>query len=66
MEIKGAWTKMGNKSMTHQQRMYNVDTGVHCATQTTSEVFFDMKKRHSTAMPENFRQIVEAHVIDPI
>ena len=52
--------------MTHQQRMYNVDTGVHCATQTTSEVFFDMKKRHSTAMPENLRQIVEAHVIDPI
>ena len=66
MEIKGAWTKMGNKSMTHQQRMYNVDTGVHCATQTTSEVFFDMKKRHSTAMPENLRKIVEAHVIDPI
>ena len=36
------------------------------ATQTTSEVFFDMEKRHSTAMPENLRKIVEAHVIDPI
>ena len=63
MEIKGAWTKMGNKSMAHEQRMYNADTGIHCATQTTSEVYFDMKKRHSATMPEDLRKIVKAHVI---
>ena len=64
MEIKGAWSKMGNKSMAHEQRMYNADTGVHCATQTTSEVYFDMKKRRSATMPENLREIVKSHVIN--
>jgi acyl-CoA thioester hydrolase len=64
MEIRGAWTKMGNKSMAHEQRLYNADTGIHCATQTTSEVYFDMKKRQSALMPERLRKIVAAHVID--
>ena len=64
MEIKGAWTKMGNKSMAHEQRMYNADTGVHCATQTTSEVYFDMKKRRSAPMPGNLRKIVQAHILN--
>ncbi len=64
MEIKGAWSKMGNKSMTHEQRMYNADTGIHCATQTTSEVYFDMKKRRSAIMPENLKEIVKSHLIN--
>jgi acyl-CoA thioester hydrolase len=64
MEIKGAWSKMGNKSMAHEQKMFNADTGILCATQTTSEVYFDMEKRQSTNMPENLREIVKAHVIN--
>jgi acyl-CoA thioester hydrolase len=64
MEIKGAWTKIGGKSMTHEQRMYNVDSGVHSATQTTIEVYFDMQNRCSAPMPENLRQIVKAHVVE--
>ena len=64
MEIKGAWSKMGNKSMAHEQKMFNADTGILCATQTTSEVYFDMKKRQSTNMPENLRETVKAHVIN--
>jgi len=63
MEIRGVWRHMGNKSMSHEQRLFNVDTGVHCATQTTSEVYFDMKKRCSAPMPENLREKVKAHVI---
>ena len=49
--------------MSHEQRLFNVDTGVHCATQTTSEVYFDMKKRCSAPMPENLREKVKANVI---
>jgi acyl-CoA thioester hydrolase len=64
MKIKGAWSKMGNKSMAHEQKMFNADTGILCATQTTSEVYFDMEKRQSTNMPENLREIVKAHVIN--
>ena len=63
MEIRGVWRHMGNKSMSHEQRLFNVDTGVHCATQTTSEVYFDMKKRCSAPMPENLREKVKANVI---
>ncbi|MBT7276812.1 MAG: acyl-CoA thioesterase, partial [Woeseiaceae bacterium] len=62
MEIRGVWRHMGNKSMSHEQRLFNVDTGVHCATQTTSEVYFDMKKRCSAPMPENLREKVKANV----
>ena len=63
MEIRRVWRHMGNKSMSHEQRLFNVDTGVHCATQTTSEVYFDMKKRCSAPMPENLREKVKANVI---
>ena len=63
MEIKGVWRHMGNKSMSHEQRLFNVDTGVHCATQKTSEVYFDMKKRCSAPMPENLREKVKANLI---
>jgi len=63
MEIRGVWRHMGDKSMSHEQRLFNVDTGVHCATQTTSEVYFDMKKRCSAPMPENLREKVKANVI---
>mgnify|MGYP001229917323 CR=1 FL=1 len=64
MEIKGAWTKMGNKSITHNQRMYIADTGTLCATQTTSEVYFDMKKRQSAQIPDHLRQIIKSNLID--
>ncbi len=57
--IKGAWTKIGTKSVAHEQRMYNADTGVHCASQTTVEVFFDMQKRQSAPMPEDIRAKIE-------
>ena len=63
MEIRGVWRHMGDKSMSHEQQLFNVDTGVHCATQTTSEVYFDMKKRCSAPMPENLREKVKANVI---
>ncbi|MFL2780830.1 MAG: acyl-CoA thioesterase [Rhodospirillales bacterium] len=63
MEIRGVWRHMGNKSMSHEQRLFNVDTGVHCATQKTSEVYFNMEKRCSAPMPENLREKVKANVM---
>tara|TARA_B100000315_G_scaffold252436_1_gene289234 strand:- start:2124 stop:2579 length:456 start_codon:yes stop_codon:yes gene_type:complete len=63
--IKGAWMKVGSKSVTHEQRMFNADTGVHCASQTAVEVFFDMQKRQSAPMPEDIRAKITPLVIDP-
>lgn len=54
--IDGAFTKIGNKSIHHHQRMFNAETNTLCATQDTVEVFFDLEKRQSTAMPEFIRE----------
>ena len=63
MEIRGVWRHMGNKSMSHEQRLFNVDNGVHCATQKTSEVYFNMEKRCSAPITENLREKVKANVM---
>src|SRR5688572_11630590 len=51
--VKGAFTKVGSKSITHLQRMTNADTGELAATMESVEVFFDPKTRKSTPMPDD-------------
>ena len=63
--VKGGFTKAGTKSIGHSQRMYNVDTGVLCATQDSVEVFFDPETRTSAPMPDDIRERVAAHLVDP-
>ena len=57
--IRGAWTRVGTKSLTHEQRLYNADTGIHCASQTAVEVIFDMQNRQSAPMPDEIREKIE-------
>jgi acyl-CoA thioester hydrolase len=61
--IKGAITKVGTKSFTHEMRMYEVDSGTHCATQKTVEVCFDTKARKGVALPEDVRAKLQAVVV---
>lgn len=63
--VKGAWTKVGNRSVTYEQRLFNADTNVLCATQTSVEVFFDMKSRKSMDMPDELRKLVTQALISP-
>ncbi len=63
--IRGAWTKIGTKSLAHEQRLFNADTGTHCASQTAVEVFFDMQKRQSAPMPEDIRKKIKPLVSTP-
>ena len=63
--VKGGFTKAGSKSIGHSQRMYNVDTGVLCATQDSVEVFFDPKTRTSALMPDDIRTRIADNLVDP-
>ena len=61
--IEGAFTRIGNKSVTHTLKMYNADSRVHCATQESVEVFFDPMARSSCAMPDDIRRVLSVALI---
>jgi acyl-CoA thioester hydrolase len=58
--IKGAVTRVGTKSFSHEMRLYEADSLTHCATQKTVEVCFDTKARKSVALPERFRTALQS------
>ena len=51
--IKGAIARVGTKSFSHEMRLYEADSMRHCATQKSTEVCFDTKKRRGVALPED-------------
>lgn len=51
--IRGAVTRVGTKSFSHEMRLYEADSMTHCATQKTVEVCFDTKARRGVAIPED-------------
>ena len=53
--IKGAVTRVGTKSFSHEMRLYEADSMTHCATQKTVEVCFDTKARKGVPLPEDVR-----------
>ena len=61
--VTGGFIKVGNKSLTYEQRLSDAETGQLHATQTTTEVFFDTKKRASTAMPDDIRAKIAANLV---
>ena len=65
MIIKGGWIQVGKKSMTHEQRMFETDSGKLCAIQTTVEVSFDTRKRKPAPLPINIRKKLEANLLSP-
>jgi len=60
--IKGAITRVGTKSFSHELRLYEADSMTHCATQKTVEVCFDTKKRQGVALPEDVKVKLQAAV----
>lgn len=53
--IKGAVTRVGTKSFSHEMRLYEADSMTHCATQKTVEVCFDTKARRGVPLPEDVK-----------
>jgi acyl-CoA thioester hydrolase len=52
--VKGAITRVGTKSFSYEMRLYEPDSMRHCATEKAVEVCFDMEKRQSVPLPEDF------------
>ena len=63
MVIKGGWIGLGRKSMSHEQRMFDADSGILCAIQKTIEVCFDMKRRKPAPLTEKIKKRIEAHLL---
>jgi acyl-CoA thioester hydrolase len=62
--VKGAVTRVGNKSFAHEMRLYEADSMTHCATQKTVEVCFDTRARKGVALPEDVRARLSAICIE--
>jgi acyl-CoA thioester hydrolase len=53
--VRGAITRVGTKSFSHEMRLYEADSMTHCATQKTVEVCFDTAQRKGVPLPEDIR-----------
>ena len=53
--VTGAFTKVGQKSIQYELRLYESESMTHCATQRTVEVCFDTKARASAPLPDEVR-----------
>lgn len=60
--VTGGFTKAGNKSVTYEQRLSDAESEQLHATQTTTEVFFDMVNRVSTEMPDDIRAKIKTNL----
>jgi acyl-CoA thioester hydrolase len=58
--IRGAITRVGTKSFSHEMRLYATDSMTHCATQKTVEVCFDTRARKGVALPDDMRSKLQA------
>ncbi|MDP6173386.1 MAG: thioesterase family protein [Rhodospirillales bacterium] len=63
--IKGGLTRIGDRSMAYEQRMFDAERGTLCARQITVEVFFDPEARSSAPMPDSIRQTLESNLLAP-
>jgi acyl-CoA thioester hydrolase len=61
--IRGAVTRVGTKSFTHELRLYEADSMTHCATQKSIEVCFDTKARKGVPLPADVRAKLAAIAI---
>ena len=62
--IKAAIARVGTKSFTYEQRLYEADSMRHCATQKATEVCFDTKKRQGVALPEDIKAKLKAIALE--
>ena len=53
--VKGAVTRVGTKSFSHEMRLHEADSMTHCATAKSVEVCFDTRERKAVAFPEDVR-----------
>ena len=60
--VRGAVTRVGNKSLAYELRLYEADSMTHCATEKAVEVCFDTRERKGVPLPDDLRKKLEALV----
>ena len=65
VRIESAFTRLGTKSLTFLHRLINCKTGVLAATSEIVEVYFDLKTRTSVPIPDELREKIAQHLVDP-
>ena len=60
--VKGALTRVGTKSFSHEMRLYEADSMTHCATEKAVEVCFDTRERKGLPLPDDLKRKLEALV----
>ncbi len=63
--MRGGFVRLGTKSVTYLNKMFDADTGELKAVNEVTEVFFDPKTRRSAPMPADLRAVVERNLVDP-
>ena len=58
--IRGAVSRVGTKSFSHEMRLYEADSMTHCAKQRTVEVCFDTQARKGVPWPEHVKAALQA------
>lgn len=64
LQVETGFVKVGTKSATHRQRLVNIESGILHARQEVTEVCFDLKTRKSVAMPDAYRRLIEAAMVE--
>ena len=62
--VTGAITRVGDKSLAYELRLYESDAMTHCATQKSVEVCFDTAARRSAAWPADVKAQLAAQTIE--
>ena len=60
--ITGAITRVGEKSLTYELKLFEADSMTPCATQKITEVCFDTRARKSAPWPAEIRAALEKAV----
>lgn len=63
--IRSGFTRVGTKSCSYRQKMFNADSGDLHAVNEVVEVFFDPVTRKAAPMPDDVRSLLAARLVDP-
>lgn len=64
VRVESAVTRVGTKSITILQRMWNAETGDLAATTEIVSVYFNLKTRSSMPLPEAVRERIRPYVVE--
>jgi len=66
IRVRTGVSRIGNKSFTFYQQIYDADSGEVKATSVSVNVAFDLVNRHSIVIPDNWRKAITDHGLETL